>query len=124
MPRILVGVDSVEISRMEKAMKRDGFRRRIFSAGERDYFAGKFRPAQSAAGHFAAKEALLKAMGTGITTMEMWELGVDHDIKGAPFYRLTGWAAELAAGWKLSLSITHSGDIATAFAVAYKDEEA
>lgn len=121
MLKITVGVDSVQISRMERSLKRESFRRRVFSTEELEYFATKIKPEQTAAGHFAAKEAFLKAMGTGITTMELWEVGITHDAAGAPHYRLTGWANARAACCSLSLSITHTGDTATAFAVAYKE---
>lgn len=121
MLKITNGVDSVEISRIGRSMQRKSFCTRIFSGEELAYFATKGNPAQSAAGHFAAKEAFLKAVGTGITTMELWAVGITHDTAGAPHYLLTGWAAERAAGCSLALSITHTGDIATAFAIVYKE---
>lgn len=116
------GVDSVEISRVERSIRRDSFVNRVFSQEERRYFAGKHRPGQSAAGHFAAKEAVLKALGAGITKLELWEVGITHDALGAPQFLLTGWAERLACGWSLSLSITHTNNTATAFVVAYRED--
>lgn len=123
MPHITVGVDTVEISRMGQAMAREHFLARIFSPEEQDYIAKKHTPAQTAAGHFAAKEAFLKAMGTGITSLDLGAIGITHNALGAPIFALTGWAAELSKGCALSLSITHAGGIATAFVVAYQEDE-
>lgn len=123
MLKITNGVDSVEVARIERSMKRPSFCRRIFAEEELEYFAAKGDPAQSAAGHFAAKEAFLKAMGTGITTVDLHHVAVLHDVLGAPHYRLTGWASALAGDCSLALSITHTSGIATAFAVAYRDQK-
>lgn len=121
MLKLTNGVDTVEVARIAKSMERPSFCKRIFSVEELAYFATKGQPAQSAAGHFAAKEAFLKAMGTGITTLELWEVGITHDTAGAPHYRLTGWADKRADGCSLALSITHTATVATAFAVAYRE---
>ncbi|MEG2087280.1 MAG: holo-ACP synthase [Angelakisella sp.] len=121
MQQIMAGVDSVEIARMERLISRESFCNRIFSVEEQQYIVGKHHPAQTAAGHFAAKEAFLKAMGTGITRLDLCEVGVSHDVAGAPRLALRGWASELAEGWSLSLSITHTNATATAFVVAYHE---
>ena len=116
------GVDAVEIGHVAKAMERPGFVRRFFSEEEQDYFASRRMAPQTVAGHFAAKEAFSKAMGTGIRGFELREVSVVHDEQGRPGYHLTGSAAELAAGWRLTLSISHTGDTAVAFAVAWREE--
>ncbi|MEG0752859.1 MAG: holo-ACP synthase [Angelakisella sp.] len=121
--QVTAGVDSVSIARMEKSMERESFCNRIFSEQEREYFSGKHRPAQSAAGHFAAKEAFLKAMGTGVINMNLRDIGVLHDEQGAPYFVLTDWAAELCGDRELALSITHEDNIAIAFVVAVRQKE-
>lgn len=118
-----MGVDSVSTLRIEKSMERESFCNRIFSESERKYFSGKHSPAQSAAGHFAAKEAFLKAMGTGVINMNLCDIGILHDEKGAPYFDLRDWAAELCGGRNLALSITHEESIATAFVVALRQKE-
>lgn len=124
MYKVAVGVDSVSVARMEKAMRRESFCNRIFSGLELDYFATKHDPAQSAAGHFAAKEAFLKAMKTGIINMNLRDVAVLHDAKGAPYFVLSDWAAELCEGKELALSITHEHNLAIAFVVALEQKEA
>ncbi|MEG2074282.1 MAG: holo-ACP synthase [Angelakisella sp.] len=120
---VTVGVDSVSTLRMGKSMERESFCNRIFSESEREYFSGKHSPAQSAAGHFAAKEAFLKAMGTGVINMNLCDIGILHDEKGAPYFDLCDWAAELCGDRNLALSITHEESIATAFVVALRQKE-
>lgn len=119
---LTTGVDAVEIARVQKAMERPGFLARFFAGEELAYFESRKMPPQTVAGHFAAKEAFSKAMGTGISGFELREAAVIHDEKGRPEYRLTGGAAKLAEGWRLSLSITHTADTAIAFAVAWKED--
>lgn len=118
------GVDIVEIHRIAKVLeRRPGFVGRFFSEEEQDYFQSRKMAPQTVAGHFAAKEAFAKAMGTGIRGFELREVSVVHDRQGRPLYHLTGQAAALAAGWRLSLSISHDRDTAIAFAVAWREEE-
>ena len=61
-----VGIDSLRIARMENAVKREAFLNRVFTENERRYLNGKYLAAQSAAGMFCAKEAVLKALSLGI----------------------------------------------------------
>ena len=116
------GVDAVEIPRIAKAIARPGFVERFFSPEEGEYFRSRKMAPQTVAGHFAAKEAFSKAMGTGISGFELREVSVIHDGRGKPEYHLTGRGAALAEGWRFSLSITHTADTAIAFAVAWKEE--
>ena len=111
-----IGLDICRISRMEEAISRPRFLERFFSEEERAYVRSRGNCApQTAAGLFAAKEAFLKALGTGIDTLALADIGITHDEKGAPRYRLTGRYADLAsAAW---LSITHDADVAAAVCV-------
>lgn len=118
---IQTGVDAVEIRRVAKSIQKTGFLERFFSEEEREYFSHKKNAPQTVAGHFAAKEAFSKAMGTGISGFELREVGVIHDHRGKPFLSLTGAAAELGEGWSFSLSITHTVTTATAFVVAWRE---
>lgn len=112
------GVDIVAINRIEKVMQHETFLERFFSPEERRYFLERGTHPQTVAGHFAAKEAFAKLLGTGITGFELREIGVAHDDLGCPFYRLSGRAAELAGQAQVSLSISHDGEYAIAFACA------
>ena len=123
MLRIETGVDLAEIPRIAKAMEKEAFLRRFFSEEERAYFRERAMAPQTVAGHFAAKEAFSKAMGTGVRGLSLAEVSVVHDPLGRPALRLTGKAAELARGWRFALSITHTKDTAAAFVTAWREEE-
>lgn len=116
------GVDAVEIDRIEKSARRGGFVERFFSEEEREYFREKKMAPQTVAGHFAAKEAFSKAMGTGLAGFALREVSVRHDGRGRPELHLTGAAAELAEGWRFALSITHTRDTAIAFVTAWRED--
>lgn len=119
-----VGLDVCGIGRMEKLLLDGRFLARFFSAEEQAYIAQKGKGgAQSMAGIFAAKEALVKALGVGITA-DIREIAVMHDDHGAPYYSLSGEYARLAEDRRVSsffLSITHDGGIAAAVCVAERN---
>lgn len=117
-----LGVDMCEIARIEKALqKSDAFLTRFYTEAERSYIAARGRVgAQSAAAMFAAKEAFLKAVGAGISTIPLNDVSVEHDEAGAPRYALSGRALERMSSLGASrahLSITHEAGIACAVAV-------
>jgi len=82
-----VGIDVIEIDRVAAALARHGgrFAERCFSAAERAYCDSRANPAQHYAGRFAAKEAIVKAMGTGFAH-GVWirDIGVVHNAWGKP----------------------------------------
>lgn len=118
-----VGVDIVEVERIRQAMENPRFLREFFSQEEREYFAGKFYPEQSAAGAYAAKEAFAKAVGTGIRDFGLQEVSVCHDSLGCPYFLLSGRAAQLYRDWRFSLSISHTSMQAIAFVLAVSPNE-
>lgn len=111
-----VGIDLLEIDRLERALRRHPrLAERIFTAAERSYAAARARPARHLAARFAAKEAVLKALGLsqGLGLREIEVVGGKP-----PRIRLTGRAAEAAAGRHIEVSLTHSRDFAAAVAIA------
>lgn len=114
------GVDAIEISRITKSMARKKFLERYFALEEQEYFTSRGNCPQTVAGHFAAKEAFAKAMGTGVRGFELREVGVVHDHLGKPAYHLTGGAKALCGFRRLSLSITHTKEMAIAFVVVWE----
>ena len=117
-----IGVDMCAISRMEKSIQKQHFYERVFLEGERVYLEQKEKSrAQSAAAMFAAKEAVAKALGTGFAGgVSAFVIEVTHDELGAPGIMLHGGAKERLehiGGTRVLLSLTHEGDMATAFAV-------
>lgn len=109
-----IGIDSIEISRIEKSLKINGFLEKVFSAEEIDFFISRNMRAESIAANFAAKEAFSKALGTGIRGFSLNEISVLRDELGAPYLKLSGKALEAAAGLSFKVSITHTRDVATA----------
>lgn len=118
-----LGVDIVEIDRMKAAMIRTPrLKERIFSADERWYCEHKARPEVHYALRFAAKEAVLKALGTGFSGMRFCDVEVVREGTGRPVPRLSGRAAERAEElgvieMHLSLSFTHTTAVASAVAI-------
>ena len=110
-----VGVDIVDIARFEKAAERTpSLTERLFTEGERG------RPAQSLAGYFAAKEALIKALA-GSGGMNWHEVVIAHNEDGAPHFELTGKALsrqQTKGVSALHLSISHDGGLAIAVVIA------
>ena len=118
-----VGADLCQISRIEKAMEKPRFLERWFAPSERAYIAQ--RGPQSAAGIFAAKEAVAKALGTGFSGFGPEQVEILHDEHGRPFCRLAeGAQARLEAigAAEVLISISHDGGMALAFAVAQGPE--
>jgi holo-[acyl-carrier protein] synthase len=114
-----IGFDLIEIERLERAMeRRPRLAERLFSPAEIEFAAARRRPARHLAARFAAKEAAQKALGLG--GMRMHEIEVEGGGDEAPRLLLRGTAAEVAreAGVALSVSITHSRDLAAAAVIA------
>ena len=121
------GIDVVEVARIERALSNpvtgERFRNRVFTAGEVTYCEsrGKGRY-QSYAARFAAKEAAMKAMGTGWNRNVGWsEIEVVRERGKAPTIALHGKSAAFAGRKNIThfhLSITHTADQAIAHAIA------
>ncbi len=113
-----IGIDSIEIARIEKSLEIKGFLEKVFSAEEIELFKSRNMRAESIAANFAAKEAFSKALGTGIRGFSLNEISVLRDELGAPYLKLSGKALEAAAGLSFKVSITHTKDAATAIVLA------
>ena len=120
-----LGTDLIEISRIEESIQQFGqrFLDRIYTTGEINYCQRKKKhAAESFAARFAAKEAGAKALGTGISCGVSWkEFEVRREPGGKPSLHLSGRARELADELgirRLTLSLTHSRDVALAVVVA------
>lgn len=122
-----IGVDMVEIARMEKVLaRRPNFAKRVFTTEECAYCDRMARPAQHYAARFAAREAVLKALGTGFSCgIGFADVYVVRNEAGQPQAMLTGRAAEVAAEQgvrEVALSLSYTHDVAVANAVAVTDE--
>jgi len=112
-----IGIDIEEIDRVAKAVARPGFKERVFTEAERAY-CDACGGAERYAGRFAAKEAIIKALGRAVTLRDMEILPSES---GAPIARLHGVAAECLAGRRLHISISHSRVYAVAQAVVERE---
>jgi len=117
-----VGVDLVEVARIARLAAGAVGLASILTVRELDYCCSRKRPDEHIAGRFAAKEAVLKALGTGRAGTIRWiDVEVLNDAAGRPIVHLHGACAERA--WRygllsLAISISHTPDLATAYAVA------
>ena len=122
-----VGVDAVDVARFRRVLeRRPSFSARCFTESERADATGSADLAQSLAARFAAKEAVMKALGTGIggfalTDVEVCRTTGKGATRNAPYLVLHGAAAELAGALgagTFHLSLTHTDGVAIAFVVA------
>jgi holo-[acyl-carrier protein] synthase len=115
-----LGIDMAEVDRIEAAIRRYGerFLRRVYTEAEVSYCQSKGNRFERFAGRFAAKEAAMKAIGTGWKRGVTWrDFEVTREASGRPGIRLSGVAAQVAGrlGAKRALlSITHSNSVAIA----------
>jgi holo-[acyl-carrier protein] synthase len=121
-----IGTDIIEVSRIHAVMEKDiGFREKIFTSGEITYCETKRHKYENYAARFSAKEAFMKAIGTG------WRFGIRfadievyHDEFGKPLIRLHGKAEELGkieGISKIHVSLSHVKEIATAVVIVEKE---
>ena len=116
-----IGIDAVEVDRFRRVLRRrPGMAGRLFTEGEREGTSGR-DPAARLAARFAAKEAVMKALGVGLGAFAFHDVEVVSEESGAPSLVLRGGAEALAGrlgveGWRLSL--THTESLAQAVAVA------
>ena len=116
------GIDLIEIKRIEQALKKEGFKSRVY--GDNELRELEHKKAESYAAAFCAKEAFSKAAGTGLSGFSFKEVEVLHDERGKPYFCLSGSAKELADKLNLdfSLSLTHTEAYAAAMVTAYTKE--
>ena len=117
-----VGIDLVEIARIENSIQSERFFKTIFGENERKEFEKKNFKVESIAGAFAAKEAFSKAIKTGLKGFKLSEVEVLHDENRAPYLCLSGSAKMKAEkdGLEFDVSITHTKTLAQAIVIAYK----
>ena len=121
-----IGVDFESISRVDGLLQRygDRFLTRVFTDHEIDYSQQRRFPAQHLAGRFCAKEATMKALGTGRSLGVLWRNVEVRRVSGPPQLRLHGGAAKRfrqLGGSRSLVTITHAGDFAFAQVLLLKD---
>ncbi len=117
-----IGNDIVEIERIRLAIERNSkFRDRVFTPKEILAITKKNNPYPGYAGRFAAKEAVAKALGTGIRGFRLKDIEILSDELGKPEVTLRGSLAPKYKNHKVELSISHSRDYATAVALLLEE---
>lgn len=120
--RLITGVDIVNVGRIEKILsnRRDKFYNKIFTEKEIEHITNKGHKPTTVAGIFAAKEAISKALGTGIGVIGWKDIEVLHAETGKPYVNFT--RKKIIDDFKIEeiqLSISHEVDYAVAFVVGY-----
>lgn len=119
-----IGIDVVEVDRIASAIERHGepFLAKLFTPAEREYCESRKHSAMHYAARFAAKEAISKALRTGIgANAGLLDMEVIHHPSGAPAVRLSGAAERFSAEngiTEVQISLTHARDYAAANAIA------
>lgn len=117
-----VGIDMIEIERIEKSILSERFLKTTFGKQELKEFEQKNFKAESLAGAFCAKEAFAKAIKTGLSGFKLCEVELLHKENRAPYLCLSGSAKRKAEelGLEFDVSVSHTKTIATAVVIAYK----
>lgn len=103
----MIGCDIVKIDRFSKLVQDEKFLDKYFTTNEKNYIFSKVNPAQTLAGIFAAKEAVLKALKIGIGGgVNLSDIEILHENSGSPY--------ALIGNDKFEVSISHDGDYAMA----------
>ena len=124
-----IGTDIVECLRIAKMIEKhqDLFINRVYTPGEIEYCAARKSATQHYAGRWAAKEAILKAIGTGWSKGIQWtDIEICNEMGGQPFVRLGGAAKEITETRGITsvlISISHCRLFATAFATAVSEQD-
>tara|TARA_B110000977_G_scaffold10426_1_gene13598 strand:- start:2399 stop:2776 length:378 start_codon:yes stop_codon:yes gene_type:complete len=120
---IAIGTDIVEIARIAKVLERQAerFVERILCPSELEQYASRGNSVAFVATRFAAKEAIAKALGTGIGHgVSFQDIQISNDEKGAPHVQLSGGAADVMhsrGGQQILLSLADERDYAIAYAI-------
>jgi holo-[acyl-carrier protein] synthase len=112
-----LGIDIIEVNRIKKALERWGkrFLERVYTPKELAYCLKKRYPEGSLAGRFAAKEAVMKALGTGLSSGVSWkDIEIVNNKKGKPEVFLYGKIKKILGKGKILISISHTKEDAIA----------
>ena len=119
-----IGVDAVEIDRFRRSLERTpSMKTRLFTHEELEYVEPHDDPTASLAARFAAREAVMKAMGVGLGAFEVHDVWVQRADSGRPMLAVNGRAEQIAnelgvTDWHLS--ITHTDTTAIAYVIAVR----
>ena len=117
-----IGTDIIEISRIRDAINRtSSFKRKVYTEKEIEYIEKKKEPYPSYAGRFAAKEAVSKALGTGVRGFSLNDVEILNDELGKPTVTLYNNLLNHVEDLKIQISISHSKEYAVSTVIIYKE---
>ena len=116
-----IGNDIIEIERIEKAISKEGFKNKVYTQRELENIEKRGDRVETYAGIFSAKEAISKAIGTGVREFSLTDLEILNDDLGKPYVvvseRLDKIIKSKKENYQIEISISHSKKYATAMAV-------
>lgn len=116
-----IGNDIIEIERIEKAISKEGFKNKIYSQRELENIEKRGDRVETYAGIFSAKEAISKAIGTGVREFSLTDLEILNDDLGKPYVavseKLDKIIKDKKEDYQIEISISHSKKYATAVAI-------
>ena len=116
-----IGNDIIEIERIEKAISKEGFKNKVYTQRELENIEKRGNRAETYAGIFSAKEAISKAIGTGVREFSLTDLEILNDDLGKPYVavseKLDKIIKDKKEDYQIEISISHSKKYATAVAI-------
>ena len=116
-----VGNDIIEIERIEKAILKEGFKNKVYTQRELKNIEKRGNRTETYAGIFSAKEAISKAIGTGVREFSLTDLEILNDDLGKPYVvvseKLDKILKNKKESYQIEISISHSKKYATAMAI-------
>ena len=116
-----IGNDIIEIERVEKAISKEGFKAKVFTQREIENIVKRGNRAETYAGVFSAKEAISKAIGTGVREFSLTDLEILNDDLGKPYVVVSEKLDKILKAkkedYQIEISISHSKKYATAMAI-------
>ena len=116
-----IGNDIIEIERIEKAISKEGFKNKIYTQRELENIEKRGNRTETYAGIFSAKEAISKAIGTGVREFSLTDLEILNDDLGKPYVvvseKLDKILKNKKESYQIEISISHSRKYATAMAI-------
>ena len=118
-----IGNDIIEIERIEKAISKESFKDKIYTQRELENIKKRGNRAETYAGVFSAKEAISKAIGTGVREFSLTDLEILNDDLGKPYVvvseKLDKIIKSKKENYQIEISISHSKKYATAMAIIF-----
>ena len=116
-----IGNDIIEIERIEKAISKEGFKNKVYTQRELENIRKRGNRTETYAGIFSAKEAISKAIGTGVREFSLTDLEILNDDLGKPYVVVSEKLDKILKAkketYQIEISISHSKKYATAMAI-------